>query len=64
MQPRFFLMENVRGLLSAALRHRPIANRPEKGGPPLEPDEEPGSVVRLFADDLSRLDHAYHMGLF
>jgi DNA (cytosine-5)-methyltransferase 1 len=25
-------MENVRGLLSAALRHRPIAERPEKGG--------------------------------
>jgi len=64
MQPRFFLMENVRGLLSAALRHRPIANRPEKGGAPLEPDEEPGSVVRLFADDLSRLDQSYHMDCF
>ena len=64
VQPRFFLMENVRGLLSAALRHRPIANRPNKGGPPLEPDEEPGSVVRLFADDLSRLDQSYHMDCF
>ena len=64
VQPRFFLMENVRGLLSAALRHRPIANRPEKGGAPLGPDEEPGSVVRLFADDLSRLDQSYHMDCF
>ena len=64
MKPRFFLMENVRGLLSAALRHRPIANRPEKGGPPLEPDEQPGSVVRLFSEDLSRLEHAYHMDCF
>jgi len=64
MQPRFFLMENVRGLLSAALRHRPIADRPEKGGAPLESDEEPGSVIRLFADDLARLDHAYHMDCF
>lgn len=64
MQPRFFLMENVRGLLSAALRHRPIAKRPEKGGPPLDPDEEPGSVVRLFAEDLQRLDHTYHMDCF
>ena len=64
MQPRFFLMENVRGLLSAALRHRPIANRPEKGGAPLEPEEEPGSVVRMFSEDLSRLEHAYHMDCF
>lgn len=52
MQPRFFLMENVRGLMSAALRHRPIKERPEKGGPPLGFDEEPGSVVERFVDDL------------
>ena len=65
MSPKFFLMENVRGLLSAALRHRPIADRPAKGGPPLEPDEEPGSVVRLFAEDLQKLpNHRYHMDCF
>ncbi|CAI8691907.1 DNA cytosine methyltransferase [Burkholderia sp. IT-111MI5] len=68
MQPRFFLMENVRGLLSAALKHRPIALRPEKGGPPLERDEMPGSVVRLFAEDLQNLSSAsgtgYHMDCF
>jgi DNA (cytosine-5)-methyltransferase 1 len=64
IQPRFFLMENVRGLLSAALRHRPISKRPEKGGPPLEVDEEPGSVVRLFADDLQNLSSSYHMDCF
>jgi DNA (cytosine-5)-methyltransferase 1 len=58
-------MENVRGLLSAALRHRPIAERPDKGGPPLHPDEEPGSVVRAFADDLQRIEEArYHMDCF
>jgi DNA (cytosine-5)-methyltransferase 1 len=65
LRPKFFLMENVRGLLSAALRHRPIAERPEKGGPPLEPDEQPGSVVRAFAEDLQRMDGArYHMDCF
>lgn len=65
MQPRFFLMENVRGLLSAGLRHRPLARRPERGGPPLETDEEPGSVIRLFAEDLRRLPHAtYQMDCF
>lgn len=65
IQPRFFLMENVRGILSAALRHRHIAERPEKGGSPLDVDEQPGSVVRLFASDLQRSQEAsYHMDCF
>lgn len=65
LNPRFFLMENVRGLLSAALRHRPIAQRPDKGGPPLEPDEEPGSVIQLFASDLQKkASYPYHMDCF
>ncbi len=65
IKPKFFLMENVRGLLSAALRHRPIAKRPEKGGLALEPDEEPGSVVKLFASDLKNIPGAsYHMDCF
>ncbi len=65
MRPRFFLMENVRGLLSAALRHRPIAVRPGFGGDPLDPGEEPGSVVRAFANDLMAIpDAAYHMDCF
>lgn len=52
LKPKFFLMENVRGLMSAALRHRPIDQRPEHGGPPLELDEVPGSVVNMFVGDL------------
>ncbi|MCW5612326.1 MAG: DNA cytosine methyltransferase [Rubrivivax sp.] len=68
IQPKFFLMENVRGLLSAALKHRPIAQRPEKGGPPLEADELPGSVVRMFAEDMQAIRTAagigYHMDCF
>jgi DNA (cytosine-5)-methyltransferase 1 len=64
MRPKFFLMENVRGLLSAAIRHRPIAERPEHGGPPLEPDEAPGSVVRAFASALQAIDSRYHMDCF
>jgi len=52
MRPKMFLMENVRGLMSAAIRHRPISERPEKGGLPLKRDEEPGSVIRLFLKDL------------
>lgn len=64
VKPRFFLMENVRGLLSAALKHRPIAERPEKGGSPLTEEEEPGSVVRLFAKDLAEVNSGYHLDIF
>jgi DNA (cytosine-5)-methyltransferase 1 len=41
-RPRFFVMENVKGILSAAIRHRPLKER-GPGYPPLEPDEELGS---------------------
>lgn len=65
IQPKFFLMENVRGLISAALQHRPIAERPENGGPPLSVDEEPGSVVRRFSEDLQAIPGAaYHLDVF
>jgi DNA (cytosine-5)-methyltransferase 1 len=65
LKPKVFLMENVRGLMSAAIRHRPIAKRPNNGGPPLTAEEEPGSVVHLFAEDLARLEGAaYHMDCF
>lgn len=65
LRPKFFVMENVRGLLSAAVRHRPIADRPENGGPPLEWEEEPRSVVKLFANDLQKIAGGpYHMDCF
>jgi DNA (cytosine-5)-methyltransferase 1 len=65
IRPKFFLMENVRGLLSAAIRHRAITERPDKGGAPFAADEEPGSVVRMFAHDLSQLKEcAYHLDIF
>jgi DNA (cytosine-5)-methyltransferase 1 len=64
VKPKFFLMENVRGLISAALKHRPIAERPEKGGLPLSEEEQPGSVVRLFARDLTEVDGGYHLDIF
>jgi DNA (cytosine-5)-methyltransferase 1 len=65
LRPKFFLMENVRGLLSAAVKHRPIASRPDKGGSPLSANEQPGSVVRLFAEDMKRRCRGeYHMDCF
>lgn len=51
LRPKVFLMENVRGLLSAALVHRPIASRPSNGGRPLARDERPGSAFDLWTQD-------------
>lgn len=64
LQPRYFLMENVRGLLSAALKHRKLAERPEKGGAPLEEDEQPGSVLARFSKDLRAIDPSYRLDCF
>jgi DNA (cytosine-5)-methyltransferase 1 len=52
LRPKAFVMENVRGLMSASLKHRAISERPEKGGPELTEDEIPGSVISKFVDDL------------
>ncbi|CAN5401253.1 MAG: DNA cytosine methyltransferase [Acidimicrobiia bacterium] len=65
MRPRYFLMENVRGLLSSALVHRPIKDRPEKGGPPLRAEEQPGSVIELWISDLlAATNHEYRVDIF
>jgi DNA (cytosine-5)-methyltransferase 1 len=65
LKPKFFVMENVRGLLSAAIRHRAIAERPGLGGDNLAAEEEPGSVIRAFAADLQELQGVrYHMDCF
>lgn len=45
MRPRWIVLENVRGLLSAPLRHRPHAAR-GAGAPPLADDERPGGALR------------------
>lgn len=60
-RPKVFLMENVRGLVSAALRHRPIKERPPKDGPPLEEDELPSSVLRAFARDLQQRTEGHYV---
>src|SRR3954447_18027807 len=46
VRPRFFVMENVKGVLSAAIKHRHLKDR-GPGQPPLEPEEELGSAFRL-----------------
>jgi DNA (cytosine-5)-methyltransferase 1 len=44
-RPRFFVFENVRGILSAAIRHRPLHLRGPKAEP-LDDEEELGSALK------------------
>ena len=53
-QPRFFVMENVKGMLSAAVRHRPLNER-EADFPPLTKDELYGSALKVICDELAEL---------
>ena len=57
-EPRTILIENVDGMLSAALRHRPLLAR-GKAHPTLEPDEQKGSFLRWFLENL--VMHGYSM---
>ena len=73
--PRYFLLENVANLTTAALRHRPIAERPGKhwnlkrydtewengdgSTPPLAEDEKSGSAIRQILEDVAQL--GYHV---
>ena len=56
MKPEFFLMENVQGLLSAAVEHRPLKER-GPGYPPLKEEEELGSAFRAVADRIRELGY-------
>ena len=56
-RPRFFVMEQVRGVLSAAVTHRPLSQR-GPGHPPLAPEEQHGSAFRLILRELA--DSGYY----
>ena len=75
VRPQYFVLENVANLTTAAIRHRPIAERPGKhwslkrydtqpdnhpsGARPLEPDELSGSAIRKLLQDVQQLK--YHV---
>lgn len=61
-RPRYFLMENVTGFLSVALRHRPLAQR-GKGHPDLADDEAKGSVFRWFLSELAASGYTVAWGV-
>lgn len=55
VRPKFFLLENVRGLLSASLKHRPL-NQRGADFPPLEDDEKPGSALNHLLERFGDYD--------
>ena len=79
IRPRYFLLENVANLTTAALRHRPIAERPGRHwslkryegqrpplgeeGEPLEPEEMAGSALRQLLEDIEPLGYHINLGV-
>lgn len=57
VQPRFFFMENVRGLLSAPISHRPI-NQRGANYPPLQPDEMRSAALRVVLSEMKELGYS------
>ncbi len=79
VRPRYFVLENVANILTAALRHRPIADRPGQhwslkrysdprfngsgDAPPLEDDELGSSAIRQILRDIGSLHYDVIFGV-
>lgn len=79
IQPKYFVFENVANLLTAALSHRPIEERPGKhwnlalyekhpsmatdDAPAMRPEEMSGSAIRAILEDVARLGYEYVFGV-
>lgn len=55
-RPRFFCMEQVKGVLSAAVRHRRLNER-GPGFPPLAAEEQLGSAIRTVVEELAAINY-------
>ena len=61
--PNYFVIENVRGLMSASLKHRPH-NQRGKGFPPLNPDEAPGGALNYVLTELKKSGYEVSFNLY
>lgn len=63
LQPRYFVIENVRGLLSAPMKHRPHNQRGE-GFPPLSEEESSGGALKHVLKNLSTAGYETSFNLY
>ena len=63
LRPKYAVIENVRGLLSAPLKHRPHL---ERGGenPPLTEEEQPGRAIKYIIKQLQNNGYAISFNLY
>lgn len=52
IRPRFFVMENVKGIMSAPLKHVPLAERDEK-----DPEQRLGTVLDVIFSEFNKLGY-------
>lgn len=62
LKPKYAVLENVRGLLSAPLVHRPHAERCKNT--PLSPDEMPGGALYLITERLKKAGYGVSFNLY
>ncbi|MGR3205562.1 DNA cytosine methyltransferase [Bacillus glycinifermentans] len=60
IQPKVFLLENVRGFLSVPLKHRPHRQRGE-GFPPLSAEEKQGSALEFLLKQIKGFNIKYRL---
>ena len=58
IRPRFFVMENVKGIMSAPLKHVPAAERDD-----LDPDQRLGTVLDVILSEFSKLNYKTVFGI-
>ena len=63
LQPKYFVLENVRGLLSAPLKHRPHKMRGD-GFPDLDKDELPGGALSYALAELNNYGYEVSFNLY
>jgi DNA (cytosine-5)-methyltransferase 1 len=78
LRPKYFLFENVSNIITAAVKHRPIKERPgqnwnlskydEKNNPdgekePLKPEEKSGSALEVILSAFEELDYHLSFGV-